>query len=314
MEEVKKNIVVIHHNDLDGFGSLAVIYKKFIKTYNIINIPFSYNNTLEQLINTLNLNNLEALFILDCNLSGEADVQYLNSIDGMFPNKIAFIDHHENSYNLQNDMKFDNVVNKSVCAAKLTLNKFFPTERNELYEYINTFDTFEFESIKQYNKSDLLNSLCNLVDKTTFIRQLAFSNSLDDLFNKFKHLLPIIKQEYKVILSDAFSPIIHETNNCIFYRLDFKKVNPLFYPNVNMIRLNKKDAPITVYFNKYKNNPITVKFSIRIDSTKTDININDILHTFDYLITSGGHKAAAGGSLKTKDIKQFIKDIKNIQL
>lgn len=316
MSEVKKkDIVVIHHNDLDGYGALAVVYKRFVKNFNVVNFEFNYNTTFEELIRPLNMNNIEAIFILDCNLGGEHDVIFLNSIETMFPNKIAFIDHHEMSDRFKGEMKFDSIVDKSRCGAKLTLNKFFPTERNEIYEYIDMFDRFEFDDIKEYNKSDLLSSLCGLVDKKTFVRNLAFSKNLDDLFGKYENLIKTLKNEYKVILGDEFSPIVAKNDNVVVYKMDFHKVNPLFYPNVNMIRLNKEDRAISVFISKYYENPSQIKFSIRVNANLTDLNIEEyMLEHFKYLVRGGGHQYAFGGTINGDDYTRLLEDIRNIEV
>lgn len=105
------NIVVFHHNDLDGYGAAAVVYhwaSDFIGTDNISgeNFRFLECNYADHKVKTSRLNEcgfdrINYIFIVDLSFSTVEHFEEVYAMLDIYPeSKIIWIDHHEDSTNL----------------------------------------------------------------------------------------------------------------------------------------------------------------------------------------------------------------------
>lgn len=143
-----KNIVIFHHNDLDGYGAAAVVYNMIFNNANdnsSVNmctfLECNYGSlkvTASRLIEA-GFKHIEQIYIVDLSFSNSDTFGEVYKILEAYPEcKINWIDHHEASINFLSTCKDDGTFQVLVASHKL---KYYITDKHSgawlAWEYMN---------------------------------------------------------------------------------------------------------------------------------------------------------------------------------
>ena len=259
-------VIIVHHNDLDGFGC-ATILKAFFKK--AINCPVSFYD-VEERIKQIEFDTCDHVFVVDVHPD---NVETLDVSD-----KIILIDHHPSTYHNPEKNRFV-ISDKKKCATYLVwhyLKKTFPEYKFDQFSRfvyaVNEFDIWTNRTPKGKCLNELL---YGFYDKDKFITrfkkgnmrftwaEMGYLKSRRDLFNSIYEDLMIVELE--------------KTKSCLVMSDDF--VNDIAH------KLMTEEGYDVVFVKQVKKDRVSVR------NKRKDINIGKILET---LGIGGGHPEAAG--------------------
>lgn len=134
---------IIHHTDLDGFASAAIIYYHLTRIYNIPKteicfIPLNYGMTLRE--DKFDYEN-DQFYMVDFTLQpDEKMVSFCKKAKGLI-----WIDHHETALDTERVNSLENVRGlrqSGVAGCELTWAYYFEAKMPKLFEYIGMHDTW----------------------------------------------------------------------------------------------------------------------------------------------------------------------------
>jgi len=268
-----KNIVIIYHDDQDGFGAAWAAWKKFKNKASYV--PMQYKSKTELIVEKIK--NKE-LYLVDLCFEVKVMEELLKN-----NKKVVVIDHHigrKEEVKISTDHLF--ALNNS--AAVLSWRYFFPKKKiPALLRHIEDYDIWKFKI--PYTR-ELLASLNTY--KFNFKEWDKIAADWENLAKRKKYIIEgkaIIKYQNKLI-----KKIAGYGEKAVFEGLKTFVVNsPILESEVgNYIAVNKKAVALVW---SYRDG--LFKGSLRGDGK---INLSNLARKYD----GGGHKAAAGFTFKAK--------------
>lgn len=276
MKKIPRNsrILSISHNDLDGVGC-QILLGRIFKNIHYINL--AYGDVVDKELMATDEEDYDYIFVTDISPN-------IQEVLDRFDNLIL-IDHHQNA---ENNPKKNRFVNKKYSATFLTnhfLKKMYGEEcmkeYSKLVKLINDYDMW----ILKYKGSTYMNHLYSLYNAEKFRDRFKRGNIT--LTKKEVDYLHGVKAKFDSMYDELELYELESINACFF--MSDVYVNELSH------KLMVEEGYDFVIFNTTKN----YKLSIR--SMMDDFNFG--LY-FKDLGIGGGHKKAAGASIKTEDEMQ----------
>lgn len=264
----ESKVLIIHHNDLDGYGC-AVILRAFFK--NSRNYPASFYD-IDQKLQDIEYDNYEYVFVVDVH---PTKVDFLDLSD-----KIILIDHHPSTYGNVKKNRYV-VSNKKKCATYLVwhyLKKTFPENKFDFFKNfvycVNEFDEWTNRTPKGKCLNELLYGPYG-ADKAQFITRFKKGNTR--FTTEELDFVKKRREDFKKIYKDLDIWELEKTNSCFVMSDDF--VNDLAH------KLMHEDGYDVAFIKQIKKDRVSVR-------TKSDIiDTGKILESLGY---GGGHAKASG--------------------
>lgn len=323
-----KNIGMITHYDLDGFGCYETL-KSFL---GLESIPLEYSYapdssvTFDLAIRLLEFNpNIKTLFITDRDINS----YHIKKIRESYPDlQIIHIDHHKNSkhFDLENVIGYygrnpDTDFSKS--AAELTVEfcelfllDYRVIKLSDWYEVIYTmclvgdWDTFRWKTLTDKSRVMQIKGLMaiekiygseNVFDK---IRTFNTDHSLKSDNAEFIYYSNRVYKEYKNILNKEYEKAMKDK---VVFAKDNKRVAIVY--NINTLYFS---LLANRFFELENSEPILLSIypsgliSVRGDNIRNDINLQELMYKTPG--GGGGHFNAAGGKILKELDKEFLSD------
>jgi len=264
-----KNIVVIYHDDLDGFGAAWAAWKKFGNKADYFSAD--YADTAPVMVKG------KELYMLDFGYSKKIMEALLEA-----NKKFVLIDHHitrTDTVKILKEYVWD--VKRSGCA--LAWEYFHPDKKiPKMLEYIEDYDLWKFKFKNTRELTIFLESA-----KRDF---KAWNKFAADIENKKKFVSYLEKGEIILNFTDKLVKFLaSNAKEAIFEGKRAMVVNsPIFNSEIGNYLINKTKKPIAVIWS-VKNGQITV--SLR---SSKQVDVSKISRKYK----GGGHKQAAGFELK----------------
>ncbi len=265
-----KKIVIIHHNDLDGFGAAWVAWKKFGN--NAKYLSADYIMPIPK-----GLKNKEIYFLDFCYSFAEMkklkkEVKSITIIDHHISNKptLKIVDNY--SYNINNS------------GAVLAWKYFYPKKSvPKLLLYIECVDLWRF-------KMPFAKELIAILEIIDF-KFSSWNKVVADFENSKKRKKYIEKGKIILKYKDVIiKELVDHANKVEFNGYNILVINsPVFISEIGNI-LTKKNPPISIIWRQYNGKNI---FSLRSNGK---VDVSKIANKYG----GGGHKAAAGFDLDIK--------------
>lgn len=323
-----KNIGMITHYDLDGFGCYEAL-KSFL---GLESIPLEYSYapestaTFNLAIKLLGYNpNIKTLFITDRDINS----YHIKKLRESYPElKIVHIDHHKNSkhFNVENTVGYygrnpDTDFSKSAAELTVEFCELFLLDYRQIklsdwYEVIHTmslvgdWDTFRWKILSDKYRIMQVKGLMaiekiygseNVFEK---IRSFNNNNSLKSDSEEFIHYSNRVYKEYKNILNKEYEKAMKDK---IVYTKEDKKVAIVY--NINTLYFS---LLANRFFESENSEPILLSIypsgliSVRGDNVRNRINLQELMYKTPG--GGGGHFNAAGGKILEELDKEFISD------
>lgn len=100
-------ILVLHHNDRDGYVSAAIVgdfFENYAKEdYNITYIEMDYSKTIEERLHSKGINpdDYYLIYLVDYSISNMDNCKFITK----YRNKVVWIDHHKSSFDFMKDIE-----------------------------------------------------------------------------------------------------------------------------------------------------------------------------------------------------------------
>lgn len=108
--EKKPKILIIHHNDRDGYASAAIVYNAIANDHaNIELSEQNYTKSCNDILNVSDAYTYEKIYIVDYSISTDEDATWLININKN--TNVCWIDHHESSIDMEK--KYPEILNIS---------------------------------------------------------------------------------------------------------------------------------------------------------------------------------------------------------
>lgn len=301
---MERKVIIIHHNDMDGIFSGALIYdyeKNINKTDWIKCIEVDYTMDLHQTIgeDILSLEDIIVYFV-DYSFSKKENINIISTILNN-RSAVIWIDHHKSSEDLLEKLpvditgasRFEHSINTKYCAAVLCyewINKIVNNKR--MLNIVDSWDTWKHNQSNDREFNEGFRSMHYTAEQFgEFIGSLlVFENKEEDFINNC-----LSKGKDICSYLDENNGVLCETNgfefNIEYFGKTFKCFGLCQYGNSLVFgdRINKYDIVVLIRFNGDQ-------FVYSLYSNKDYVECNQIasdLGTFDGL-GGGGHKGAAG--------------------
>ena len=186
IEEIKPRMIVLHHDDLDGFMSAAVIkfYMRQLMNLNTIFIPVQYNQPCP--LFEMELTNSDTVYIVDFSYDKETILKLRES-----SRIVRVIDHHASALEELVGLE-DCYLDDSVAGCVGTWRYFFRKKKVPFaVQVADDYDRF----IHETGYSEALNAWFKASDRSTVIDQLAE-------FIRARHLLIEATSDAKIIVDN----------------------------------------------------------------------------------------------------------------
>ncbi len=265
-----KNIIVLYHDDLDGFGAAWAAWKKIGNKADYL--PVDFGKPMPT-----GLKNKE-IYILDFCYSEVETKALLNN-----NKRVVVIDHHITRKGIFKILK-EYIWDTKRAGCVLSWQYFHPSKKiPKLLEYIECLDLWTFKLKNTREITLFIESLprdFKLWNKVAF--EIENKNKLSAYFEKGKLITDIV---VKIIRTLALN-----SENAIFENKKSVVVNsPIFGSELGNYLIKKTKRPIAIIWS-LKNGEIRVQ----LRSSKS-VDVSKIAQKYG----GGGHKQAAGFSLKT---------------
>ena len=315
----KDKVAIVHHDDLDGFGSGIVLYD-YCKNKNTETKPFPISLTEDAFTNILEeLKNFDTIIIADIPPSFIS-----TNLEALNDKKILYIDHHQK----------DTEISDFILELRAPSDKYIPASRTcqeltnekqwlgvagtiadvgykypENDEYINTFLKQNNISLKEFEKEVVHPIIAFLI---------YFSNNTSKAFEILKEIknfneLETIKKYADEVETEIqaevekFKTKHEKIGETYFYYFEPKfKIKSIVGSNISL-----KNPEKTIIF-ATPENETTLNISFRDQEEKIDMSkmANETTKNLKDA-SGGGHKRAAGGTILTKDLEKFKQNVRN---
>ncbi len=325
-----EKIIVIHHNDMDGYAALAEVMMHYKHESNVEIVPyeFKYGTPLIDFIKGYDWNDVESLgikkiYIVDCSVT-ESDVEYLNELArNIHPEFITLYDHHMESANLQPTMQFANIIDKERCGTMITYDQLNGgNSLRDIQNYVNSLDLFKFEEDPDvYFKATQMNTFLNAYGVERFVDAYINADTFEDFYENNKADMDKSNAEDEAIYNNV--------NNALYtdkftFELEPDMIFNLYLMapdtpkiNLNVLRLKSPTYDETLFdqfINKDEENG-NYRISTRINKTfECSKYIKDYVLAFPKKVFGGGHLLAFGCAIPIDaldEYRQYLCDMKN---
>ena len=301
---MERKVVIVHHNDMDGIFSGAIIYdyeKNINKTDWIKCIKVDYTMDLQEAIgeDILSLEDIIVYFV-DYSFSRKENVDIINTILEN-RSKVVWIDHHKSSKEVLESLSeeitknanFDNNIDTEYCASVLCYEWAHKIKNNKaMLNLVDSWDSWKHDANndRQFNEGfinlhysaedfgEIIGRLLVFEDKEADFIETCISKGsaiCDYLDNNNKNLCKSNGFEFNI---DYFGKLykcfgLFQYGNSLVFG---DRINE--YDIVSLVRFNGDQFICSLYSNKD---------DIECDKIASDIGTLDGLG-------GGGHKGAAG--------------------
>ena len=263
-----KNIVILYHDDLDGFGAAWAAWKKFGNKADYLSVDYSKPMPT-------GLKNKE-IYVLDfCYPEAETKALLKNN------KKVMVIDHHISQKNIIKILK-EYIWDIKHAGCVLSWQYFHPGKKiPRLIEYIESIDLWNFKLKNTREITSFLETLSRdfkIWDKVIF--EIESKNKFSEYLEKGKVIAGFSRKIIEILASNSESAVF-----------EGKKVSvvnsPIFNSELGGYLLKKTKVPIVIIWS-LKNGRIRV--SLR---SLNGVDVSKLAQKYG----GGGHKQAAGFSL-----------------
>lgn len=261
--------MIVHHNDLDGYGC-AVMLRAFFK--NSVNYPASFYD-IDSKLESIVYDEYDYVFVVDVH---PTKVEYLDISD-----KIILIDHHPTEYNNPKKNRFV-VSDKNKCATYLVwhyLKKKFPDNKFDFYKNfvycINEFDMWTNKTPKGKCLNELLYGPYKDDKHSGFITR--FKKGITRFDKNEMDFLKKRREDFRDIYKNLDVYELNESKSCFIMADDF--VNDLAHV------LMHDDGYDFVFVKQISKDRVSLR------SKLDNVDTGKILDTLGY---GGGHPKASG--------------------
>lgn len=312
-------VAIVHHDDLDGFGSGVVLYD-WCKNKNAETKSFPASLTEDMFKNILDeLKNFNTILIADIPPAFISE-----ELKKLKDKKILYIDHHQKDTDISN----------FILELRTPEDKYIPTSRTcqeltqlklwlgvtgtiadvgykypENDEYINTFLEKNNTSLNKFEK-EVVHPITALL--IYFREDMPKAFEILKEINNFNELKEVKKYADKVENEiqekvKAFETEHEKIGDIYFYYFEPKfSIKSIVGSNISL-KNPEKTLILATPLNKER-----INLSFRNQAGKMDMNKMARETTKNLESSSGGgHKRAGGGFILTKDLKKFKQNIKN---
>jgi len=275
-----KKIIVIYHDDLDGFTGAWAAWKKMKDTADYL--PIHHDN---KPLDTLALNaEGKDIYIIDYSFKPE-EMKKLVAVN----KKVVFIDHHLTSAESVK-IATESLYDISHSGAYLAWKYFHPDKKiPKLISYIEDYDLWNF-------KLPFTQELTLVLSAKKF--NLKIWNKLAMEFEDASKRKELIKQGKTMLVykENLINELLEKGEEVIFEGHRAFAINsPVFESEIGHHIYEKKGMLAIIWSYRKKHHKPKLKVSLRSDKS---INVAEIALKYG----GGGHKAAAGFTLE-KEIK-----------
>lgn len=317
----KDNVVMIHHDDLDGFSS-GIIFRSFCekKGAKVKNIPFTIGSNQKNVIKqTKGFNK-----VIISDLSPNTIIQILNSLDDK---EVLYTDHHQEttekySRKIKEYRTIDQgYIPSSRTAYELTKELYWLAVCGTLGDaghkyaenkvFLDHFFSPKDMSLEVFEK-EIVFTLNNVLiyfegKNQKLLKKLLALNTYKDVKKLKKYARPVekeIKKHYKNFKKN------HEKMGPIQFYIFEPKYSVKSVVTTKISLENPKGIYLIGAIEKSR-----IRFSARNSSREYNM-INVLQAGIKGLqnANGGGHIAAAGGEINKKDLEQFKENLRNYKL
>ena len=283
---MRSKIVIIHHNDNDGYFSAAVVgqYHKSIKPFSSVEfVAWNYGAPIPTVSE-----DTDFVYLVDLSFPLAA----MEELKSVFGDRFIWIDHHKSAINELEHLELPGLRNANTAACELCWEYLYgDTPKPLLLEYVGAYDIWnktkfawdDVLAVKYWVEAAIKNNPKNIKFDVNIEDAIKIGNYIRDYIDiKNKEACDTMMFEASI---QGFNTICLNTN----YRSSETFKSRFSYDNFDIMLIffhNGKSANFSIY------------------STKPNVDCSVIAKS----LGGGGHKGAAGFILDNTSFTNFLKE------